>query len=210
MYVVNRDVERFDAFSQEIEIRFNEIHTKLEARKAQLLDRVREMKELYERHRDIDKSIEQMEIIRKATSDVLTQNLIAGSKNQFVSLCEDKINDLRREKENLDSIGGIQLVLNPVEVSASIDKIHLRENGVVEFNRRREPLIMAVRKGELGPSFGIAVNAQTDLVYVTNCYKCLISMYSLEGDYIKSFGQGKVSFPRGICVSEEFVFVNSH
>ena len=204
-------VERFDALSQEIEMRFSELHSLLETKKLQLLDKVRKMKELYQKHRDIDKSIEQIEVIRKATGDLLTENLIAGSKEQVVSLWADKINNLRREKEKLDSVWELKFVPNSFEISASVNKIHLKECGTVDFNKRREPLVMTGKRGRYEGSillaYAIAVDKETDLVFVVDTFKKRITIYSLEGDFIKSFGKGKLRTPFGICVSEEFVFV---
>ena len=93
--------ERLAALSREIEMSFITLHFLLETRKIQLLDRVRKIKELYQKRRGIDKSIEQMEVIRK---DTITENLIAGNKEKAVSLWTNKIKDMRREYKILISI----------------------------------------------------------------------------------------------------------
>ena len=74
--------ERLAALSLEIEMSFIALLFLLETRKIQLLDRVRKIKELYQKRRGKYKSIEQMEVIRKAT---ITENLIAGNKEKAVS-----------------------------------------------------------------------------------------------------------------------------
>ena len=204
-------IKKFDDLSKEIEKKFNDLHSLLETKKIQLLARVREMKELYQKHRDIDKSIEQLEGIIKATKDALTENLLAGSKEMGVSLWEDKVKDLRREKDKLDSVCELKFLPNMDEMPASINRIHLRDCGVVEFKRRREPLVMTGKRGgnagEMYEPKGVAVDRETDLVFVADFCKELISVYSLEGEFIKSFGDGKLRGPYGICISEEFVFV---
>ena len=204
-------IKKFDDLSNEIEKNFCDLQSLLETKKIQLLDRVREMKELYQKHRDIDKSIEQLEGIIKATKDALTENLLAGSKEMAVSLWEDKVKDLRREKDVLEPVCELKFLSNMDEMSASINRIHLRDCGVVEFKRRREPLVMTGRRGgnagDIYEPFGIAVDRETDLVFVADKYKQFISVYSLEGEFIKSFGDGKLRGPYGICLCEEFVFV---
>ena len=204
-------IKKFDDLSKEIEKSFSDLQSLLETKKTQLLDRVREMKELCQKHRDIDKSIEQLEGIIKATKDALTENLLAGSKEVGVSLWEDKVKDLRKEKDGLDSVCELKFLSNMDEMSASINRIHLRDCGVVEFKRRREPLVMAGKRGgnagEIYLPYGIAVDRETELVFVADFYKQFISVYSLEGEFIKNFGDGKLRGPYGICVSEEFVFV---
>ena len=202
---------KFDDLSEEIETKFNDLHTLLETTKIQFLNRVREMKELYQKHRDIDKSIEQLEGVIKATKDALTENKLAGSKEMGVSFWVDKVKDLRREKDELDSVCELKFVSNSVEMSASINRIHLRDCGVVEFKRRREPLVMTGKRGgnagDIYRPYGIAVDRETDLVFVADFYRQFISVYSLEGEFIKNFGDGKLRGPYGICISEEFVFV---
>ena len=204
-------IKKFDDLSKEIEKSFWDLHSLLETKKIQLLARVREMKELYQKHRDIDKSIEQLEGIIKATKDALTENLLAGSKEMGVSLWEDKVKDLRRKKDVLEPVCELKFLSNFVEMSANINRIHLRDCGVVEFKRRREPLVMKGKRGrnagDIYEPFGIAVDRETDLVFVADKYKRFISVYSLEGEFIKSFGDGKLRSPYGICISEEFVFV---
>ena len=205
------EVKKFDALSQKIEMRFHELQTLLETRKARLLGRVREMKELYQKHREIEKSIEQVRGVVKTTKDFLTENLLAGSKDQVVSFWDDKIKDMRREKDKLGSVCELKFLSNFVEMSANIDRIHLRDCGDIEFLRRREPLVMTGKRGgsegEIFRPFGIAVDMETDSVFVADFYKHLISVYSLEGEFIKSFGDGTLVGPYGICISEEFVFV---
>ena len=51
-------IQKFDDLSNETEKYFSDLQSLLETKKMQLLDRVREMKELNQKHRDIDKSIE--------------------------------------------------------------------------------------------------------------------------------------------------------
>ena len=204
-------IKKFDDLSNEIEKNFCDLQSLLDTKKIQLLDRVREMKELYQKHRDIDKSIEQLEIIIKATKDVLTENLLAGSKEMGVSLWEDKVKDLRRKKDELDSVCELKFLPNMDEMSASINRIHLRDCGVVDFKRRREPLVMTGKRGgnagDICRPYGIAVDRGTELVFVADNYKELILVYSLEGEFIESFDNGKLRGPYGICLFEEFVFV---
>ena len=53
------------------------------------------MKELYLTHRDIEKAIKQMKMIKQATNDVVTENLVAGNKKQVMGIWNDKIRDLK-------------------------------------------------------------------------------------------------------------------
>eukprot|EP00800_Vazella_pourtalesii_P013304 TRINITY_DN317_c0_g1_i15.p2 TRINITY_DN317_c0_g1~~TRINITY_DN317_c0_g1_i15.p2 ORF type:complete len:104 (-),score=38.71 TRINITY_DN317_c0_g1_i15:610-921(-) len=87
-------VEKFDSLSQQIEESFIELHNLLDTHKVKLLERVKRMKELYLTHRDIEKAMKQMEMIRQATNDVVTENLVAVDKEGIVGICDEKIKKL--------------------------------------------------------------------------------------------------------------------
>ena len=128
-------------------MRFIEFHSLLETRKVQLLDKVKKMNGFYRKHRDIDNSIQQMEVVIKATKDAITENLITGRREQAVSLWADKIRDLRSDKNKLDTVYELKFVPNYVDMSACINRIHLRDCEAVEFSRRREPIVMTGKRG---------------------------------------------------------------
>ena len=97
-------VEKFDSLSQQIEESFIEYHNLLDTHKVRLLERVKRMKELYITHRDIEKAMKQMEMIKQATNDVVTENLVAVDKQQVIGIWDEKIKKLERDKDKLDSV----------------------------------------------------------------------------------------------------------
>ena len=135
-------VEKFDSLSQQIEESFIEYHNLLDTHKVKLLERVKRMKELYLTHRDIEKAMKQMEMIKQATNDVVTENLVAGNKEQIVGLWDEKISELKRDKDKLDSVCELKFVPNLEELIDCVKKIHLRDSLCVEYNKRRDPVVM--------------------------------------------------------------------
>ena len=118
-------VEKFDSLSQQIEDSFIQYHSLLDTHKVKLLERVKKMKELYLTHRDIEKAMKQMEMIKQATNDVVTENLVAGNKEQVMGIWDDKIRDLKRDKDKLDSVCELKFVSNTEELIGCVKKIRL-------------------------------------------------------------------------------------
>ena len=205
-------VEKWDSLYQQIEDSFTQYHCLLDTQKVKLLERVKNMKELYLTHRDIEKAIKQMEMIKQATNDV-TENLVAGNKNDIVGICDDKIRDLKRDKDKLDSVCELKFVPNTEELIDCVNKIHLRDSLCVEYNKRREPIVMKGRKGvgegDMGFPVAISVDKEMDLVYIADLYKSVVNIYSIEGDFVRKIVSDKLDGPYGVCLSDEFVFVSN-
>ena len=108
-------VGKFYSLFQQIEESFIEYHNLLDTHKVKLLERVKRMRELYLTHRDIEKVMKQMEMIKQATNDVVTENLVAGNKEHIVGLWDEKIGELKRDKDKLDSVCELKFVPNTEE-----------------------------------------------------------------------------------------------
>ena len=203
-------VEKFDSLSQQIEESFLQYHSLLESHKVKLLERVMKMKKLYLSHRDIDKAIKQMEGVIRATNEMVTEDLVAENKEQIVGLWDDKIRALKRDKNNLEAVSELKFLPNIEEFTQCVNNIHLRDCVSVEYNKRREPVVMKGKRGAgeegLGSASDVTVDRETDLVYVAGCLKDVICVYSLEGEFVRKFGN-KISYPKAICLSKDFVFV---
>ncbi|KAI6654029.1 Zinc finger and NHL repeat domain containing protein [Oopsacas minuta] len=66
-----------------------------------------------------------------------------------------------------------------------------------------------VVEGEIASPRGVAVDKGYGLIYIVDFFTKIVSIYTLEGDFLKSFGRGILHDPHGICLSEEFVFVTN-
>ena len=205
-------VERFDFISQQIEESFLLCFSLLETHRVKLLERVNRMKELFIAHRDIEKSIKQMEGMIRATNELVTEKLVVGNKEQIVGLLGDRVGELRREKDSLETVYELKFLPNIEEFTQCVNKIHLRYCLPVEYNKRREPVVMegitGRGEGYIGSASDVAVDGDTGHVYVTEYVKHVVCVYSLEGDFIREFGEN-LSYPNSICLSKEFVFVSN-
>ena len=163
-----KGVEKFDALLQEIEEKFASLHSLLETRRCLLVKRVNEMKELYLKHRDQNKAVEQMEEIRRATNEMLRENVIARNKEESVSYWDETIRDLQINKAKLEVVPDLKLILNSEDISNFVKRICLRDIEATEYSKRKEPLLMSVKRGigrgELVITRSISIDETTDKV----------------------------------------------
>ena len=80
----------------------------------------------------------------------------------------------------------------------------------MSYRERREPLVtkgkIGLGDGEFMNPTGVSVNKATNQIFVNEIYKGVVSIYSAEGEFIKSFGGEQLKNP-WVCVFGEFVFV---
>ena len=204
-------VEGYDMLCEQIEQYFSAFLFTLRKREAQLLAKVRKMKELYQKHLDLDRAIEQLEEMKRAVDNILTENLIADDKGEVENLTDHRIRKLKKEKANLDSVHELKLVFGAQGMAQGFNQIHLRCRDTNEFSKRQEPIVMTISRGmvdgKIGSPADVALDKARNLVYLIDASSCQVSVFSLAGDSIKSFGKGKVANPYGITLTEKYVFV---
>ena len=206
-------LDRFDALTEEIENKFSHFHSLLETRRVSLLERVKKMRELYQQHQELSETIEQLEGIRRATNEMLKMNLAAKTKENAITMWDDKIEELTRKKTDLNQVSTLKFVVNSEEFSDCVKRMHLREIEAVEYTKRREPLVMKVKRGfgegELIIPKSLSIDDASNEVFVVDWSKDLVRVYSSEGDFIRKFGEKHLKGSSGICLSGEFIFVSS-
>ena len=206
-------LDRFDALTQEIEEKFSHFHSLLETRRVSLLERVKKMRELYQQHQELSEGIKQLGEIRRATNAMLKANVVAGDKDDFVKMLDDRVEEKKKNKSDLEPVCTLKLVENSKEFSDCIKRMHLREIEAVEYKKRIKPLVMKVRMGngeeEVINPIDISIDDTNNEVFVADYIKKLVYVYSSEGDFIRKFGEEQLKGPYGICLSGEFLFVSS-
>ena len=206
-------LDRFDALTQEIEEKFSHFHSLLETRRVSLLERVKKMRELYQQHQELSEAIEQLEVIRRATNEMLKINLAARSKEIVIKTCDDDIKTLTGKQTYLDQVSTLKFVINSEEFSDCVKRMHLRELEAVEYFKRREPLVMKVKRGfgegEVINSKGISIDDASNEVFVVDWYDDLVYVFSSEADFLRKFGDEQLDSPYGIYLSGEFIFVSN-
>ena len=210
--VVLERVERFDVLLREIEEKFSLYHSLLDRQRGDLVERVEKMRELSQEHRDLGKAIEQLEVVRKATSDVLTENLTAVKKEEGMKMWDERISELKKKKTDLEPVSDFKFVTTDLEeFSKCVRLIYLRETEAIRYSKREAPLVMRGKrgrdKGEVYLPRSICIDGITNEVFVVDRWQKVIFIYSEEGEFIRSFGRNELRSPYGICITKEFVFV---
>ena len=205
-------LDRFDALTQEKEEKFSHFHSLLETRRVSLLERVKKMRELYQQHQELSEAIKEVEEIKESIRKVKS-NLITRDRDDNIKLWDDKTAELKQNKSNLNQVYTLKFVVNSEECSDCVMRIHLREIEAVENSKRREPLVMKVKRGygdgEIITPYGISIDDTRNEVFVADYIKNLVCVYSSEGDFIRKFGEDWLNGSYGICLSGEFLFVSS-
>ena len=206
-------LDRFDALTQEIEEKFSHFHFLLETRRVSLLERVKKMRELYQQHQELSEAIKQLEGIKNATNEMLKTNLAARKKENAIKMWDDEIEELTRKKADLDQVSTLKFVVNSEEFSDCVKRMHLREIEAVEYCKRREPLVMKVKRGfgegEVIDPKAVSIDDTSNEVFIIDSFKALVYVYSSEGHFLRQFGEKLLKGPYGICLSGEFIFVSN-
>ena len=206
-------LDRFDALTQEIEVKFSHFHSLLETRRVSLLERVKKMRELYQQHQELSEAIEQLEEIRRATNEMSIIDLTSESKGIVIKTCNDDITKLTEKKADLEQVSPLKFVVNIEEFSDCVKRMHLREIESLDYSKRKRPLVMKGKRGfcegEVITPQGLSIDDLSNEVFVVDYYKHFVYLYSFEGDFIRKFGEEHLDGPYGICLSGEFLFVSS-
>ena len=177
------------------------------------MQRVKKMRELYQQHQELSEAIEQLEGIRNATNEMLKMNLATRKKENAIKMWDDEIEELTRKKVDLDQVSTLKFVMNSEEFSDCVKRMHLREIEAVEYSKRREPLVMKVKRGcgesEVFDLKGISIDDTSSEVFIVDRFKDLVNVYSFEGHFIRKFGKEQLNGPCSICLSGEFIFVSN-
>ena len=205
-------LDLFDALSQEIEDKFSHFHSILETRRVSLLERVNKMRDLYQQHQELSEAIKQVEEIKESTRK-LKSNLITENKDGIVKIWDDNIAELKRNKSKLDQGSTLMFVENSEEFSDCVKRMHLREIEATVYGRRREPLVMKGKRGYCEGEFidpqGLSIDHMNNEVFVVDCYKALVYVYSSEGNFMRKFGEKSLNRPYGTCQSRKFLYISS-
>ena len=81
---------------------------------------------------------------------------------------------------------------------------------VPDYSLKREPVLTAGKHGtgskELNAR-GLTIDESNELIYVADYWNRRVQIVSFKGDFIKRFGQYKLSRPWGIAITSEHIYV---
>ena len=81
---------------------------------------------------------------------------------------------------------------------------------VPDYSLKREPVLTAGKWGtgskELNAR-GLAIDESNELIYIADFWNKRVQIVSFKGDFMKRFGQNKLSRPCGIAITSEHIYV---
>ena len=81
---------------------------------------------------------------------------------------------------------------------------------VPDYSLKREPVLTAGKWGTGVNEFkavGLAIDESNELIHVADCGNKRLQIVSFKGDFIKQFGQDKLSRPYGITITSDHIYV---
>ena len=81
---------------------------------------------------------------------------------------------------------------------------------VPDYSLKREPVLTAGKWGTGSKELkagGLTIDESNELIYIADCSNKRVQIVSFKGNFIKRFGQNKLSRPWGIAITSEYIYV---
>ena len=198
----------------------------LSDRKAQLITEIRTLREDYDKKKKA--SLGGLDELRASREEMLSitslmkENQAQGEMMKAIKNLEGRIAeqealsppapevnftcDTRELTDLIPTLGDIRLggeteggataPSEPIEGSTSADRKPSKSFGM-----------LGRKAGEVNNPNSICVDNENDRLYVTDMGKSLVHVFSLQGDYLREFGRGKMSGPYGVVSHAGHVYV---
>ncbi|KAI6660349.1 PEP-CTERM domain protein [Oopsacas minuta] len=199
------------------EVRINQLFDQLvlclNRRRVELIREFREKRE--ERRAAVsgrEQTIRQLQESKANLQSQMKENLLHSMRERMIEEMDDKMRELQvtvRETEVL-----FQYDAQQIEESISVLG-QLIERDIIQtpnYSALQQPSISVGKKGtddgEITNALGVVFDENTQLIYVAHDIPGRISVFSVTGEYIKTVCKGMFSFPGGIAMSGEDVYVS--
>ena len=207
--------ENFDTKIQNLERiiieSFEELFQVLEKRKQNLLSRLSALKAGHDKNREIDEAIGQLQNAKENAVGAIKSNLL-GEDLEWVREGFEKKIRLKEEMKvpTIDNAGHLEFLCLSDQIRRRIEEIDIIEL-IPEYVGRENPILKVCSKGRKDGEFlnarGIAIDKYTNEIYIADKSNHRIQVMSLNGDFLRSFGQDHLGVVHGVCLSEVDVFV---
>ena len=208
----NNFEEEFRVIDERIVSVCDNIHKLVDERKEILLQRLKNLKNSYERNLEADRAVKQLQEFREAGANLLTSNLLESSKLISLEVIDKQIEDWKQKQTSMH-LTNHNLVWDEAELRQALSKVNLilKEPN---YSQREAPIHSACKYGhELGdldtPFYLVLVEGKNE-VYIADSGNHRIVVHNMEGEFIRQFNQKPIESPRGIAVSNEAVFVTDN
>ena len=201
---------KIEALKLEIERTFDELDLFLAEKRRNLLGRLARMKEGHHRNVKLDVAMEQLRTVRDNAVNVMTSNILGGELNSLREGIDAKIRAKEELKVVVENLELIEFRCFSGKIRKAIEETDFIEL-IPEYVGRENPVLKKCRKGRRNGEFmnprGIAIDGNTNDIFIADYNNTRIQVLNTEGEYLRSFGTDHLKEPRGICVSQDGVFV---
>ena len=189
------------------------IHRLVNERKEILLQRLKNLKDLYERNLEADRAVKQLQEFREAGANLLTSNLLESSKLISLEVIDKQIEDWKQKQTSMKLISGHKLVWDESELIQALGKVNLILKDP-NYSQREAPTHSASKHGhelgELDTPFYLVLVEEKNEVYIADSGNHRIVVHNMEGEFIRQFNKKPIESPRGIAITSEAVFVTDN
>ena len=201
---------KLEALNLEILRTFEELYRSLVERRDNLLSRLARMKEGHDRNVELEQAISQLRITKNTIQGTMVSNLVGQSLDAMKEKLDIDIELRTAEKVAVDNLEFVEFRCFSGRIRKAIEETDLIEL-IPEYVGRENPVLKKCSKGSGNGEFmnpkGISIDRITNEVFIADYSNSRIQVLNTEGEYLRSFGTDHLKEPRGICVSQDGVFV---
>ena len=206
---------------------FKRAHERMTERENNLLNRIDEIEAEYESKTEETENV--VEALRKAkllNADTLTSNTLNETRIEVYASIDKKIAELSADTDTRIEFEWDDLFETDIDQLGSIrlnDQMNISHNRafppqvkpvIPDYNAKQLPVAYRCKRssdqkapGELNGARSISVHYNTGNIYITERDNNRVQIFSCNGDYISMFSE-KMNEPRGICISQDKVYVS--
>ena len=214
---VHSDRDPFSDVEEKITLKFNQLIEAVMGRRDQLLT---ELKVLRRKHRDEDFEILPQITELETSKNELTQTCGEVRTNGAKIEMEKSIQNLEEQIDNLkqkmsSSTVGIDLSCDTQKLEQTINYLgKIEEIKQRDYSLIKSPLFKASEFGslqkQLNNPIGLYIDNPTDLVYIADRGNRRIQVWSLDGNYRRTFGESVLENPHKITITNRALFVTDY
>ena len=201
---------KLEALKLEILRTFDELSRNLVAHRDNLLSRLARIKEGHDTNVELEEAINQLRISKDNFLATMTSNLVGASLDAIKERLDGDIETKVANKVVVENLEFVEFSCFSGKIRKAIEETDLIEL-IPEYVGRENPVIKRCRIGRGNGQFsnprGISIDRTTNEVFIADRSNSRIQVLTTEGEYLRSFGTDHLKEPRGICVSQDGVFV---
>ena len=201
---------KLEALKLEILRTFDELSRNLVAHRDNLMSRLARIKEGHDRNVELEEAINQLRISKDNFLATMTSNLVGASLDAIKERLDRDIVTKVANKVIVENLEFVEFRCFSGKIRKAIEETNLIEL-IPEYVGRENPVIKRCRigrgNGEFRNPSEISIDRTTNEVFIADRSNSRIQVLTTEGEYLRSFGTEHLKEPRGICVSQDGVFV---